>query len=78
MALSLVALGLAYALGSHKAPAGLAFGLTLLVLAAGSLAIGFVRGDPGPSLAGIRADTLGSAAIFLAAAAVTAARFRTR
>jgi prolipoprotein diacylglyceryltransferase len=77
MALSLVALGLAYAV-SHKAPAGLAFGLTLVALAAGSLAIAFVRGDPGPSIAGIRADALGSAAILLAAAAITVARFRTR
>jgi prolipoprotein diacylglyceryltransferase len=78
MALSLVALGLAYAVGSHKAPAGLAFGLTLLALAAGSLGIAFVRGDPGPSIAGIRADSLGSAAILVAAAAVTIARVRAR
>jgi prolipoprotein diacylglyceryltransferase len=91
MALSLVALGLAYAVGSHtpapaahrrcgagEAPAGLAFGLTLLALAAGSLGIAFVRGDPGPSIAGIRADALGSAAILVAATAVTIARFRAR
>lgn len=83
VALSLAAIGIAYAVGSHtpaprpgRRPAGLAFGLTLLVLAAGSLALAFARGDPGPSLAGLRADALGSAAILLGAAAVSAARLR--
>jgi phosphatidylglycerol:prolipoprotein diacylglycerol transferase len=76
--LSLGAVALAYTAGGHKSPAGVAFGLTLSVLAAGSLALAFARGDPGPSLAGLRADALGSAAVLLASAAITAARLRAR
>jgi len=76
--LSLGAVALAYTLGAQKAPTGVAFGLTLSFLAAGSFALAFTRGDPGPSLAGLRADALGSAAVLLASAAITAARLRAR
>jgi phosphatidylglycerol:prolipoprotein diacylglycerol transferase len=76
--LSLFAVALAYLLGAQKAPAGVAFGLTLSLLAAGSLALAFTRGDPGPSLAGLRADALSSAAVLLAAAVTTVARLRSR
>jgi hypothetical protein len=57
-----------------------AFGVTFgySILAAGSLALAFVRGDPGPSIAGFRADALGSAAVLIGSAVVTAARLRSR
>jgi hypothetical protein len=76
--LSLGAVALAYFLGTQKTAAGAAFGLTLSALAAGSLALAFTRGDPGPSLAGLRADALGSAAVLLGAAAITIVRLRSR
>jgi phosphatidylglycerol:prolipoprotein diacylglycerol transferase len=76
--LSLLAVFLAYALGGQKAPPGVTFGVTLSALAAGSLALAFLRGDPGPSIAGLRADALGSAAVLLLSAVTTAARLRSR
>jgi len=76
--LSLGAIALAYSLGGQKPPSGVTFGLTLSILAAGSLALAFVRGDPGPSIAGLRADALGSAAVLIGSAVVTAARLRSR
>jgi len=75
---SLVTLALAYALGGQKAPAGVTFGVTLSALAVGSLALAFTRGDPGPSIAGLRADALGSAAVLLLSSVTTAVRLRSR